>query len=127
MAESKARALAAMSPSVNFELLTATYEAENDEGNSGTAVTIDWTLGNKSKVTLTDNATLTFTAPPGPTNLVLRVVQDAFGLKTVIWPGTVLWPAGVDPTLSTGAGDIDVFTFYFDGTNYYGGYAYNYG
>jgi hypothetical protein len=102
------------------------YGDENDEGNSGAAVTVDWGLNNKSKVTLTGAATLTFTAPAGPTNLVLKLVQDVTGSRTVAWPAAVLWPAGVTPTLSTGANDIDIFTFYYDGTNYYGGYAYDY-
>jgi len=126
MAESRARALAKLSLNDNFELATASYAVENDEGNSSTALTIDWTISNKAKCTLTGNCTFTFTPPPGPTNLVFKVTQDGTGLRTVIWPATVKWPAGVDPTLSTTAGDIDMFTFYYDGTSYYGGYAYDY-
>ncbi len=126
MAESKARGLAALSPNSNWELATASYASENDEGNSGAALTIDWTLSNKSKATLTGNCTLTFTAPAGPTNLVLKLTQDATGGRTVVWPATVKWPAGTAPTLSTGASKVDCFTFYYDGTNYYGGYAYDF-
>jgi hypothetical protein len=126
MAESRARALAKLSLNDNFELATASYAVENDEGNSSTAVTIDWTISNKAKVTLTGDATLTFTAAPGPTNLVLKVVQDATGTRLVTWPGTVQWPGGVAPTLSTGVNDVDIFTFYYDGTNYFGGHGPDY-
>ena len=104
---------------------TSTFD-ENDEGNSSTAVTIDWTLGNKAKVTMTGNATLTFTAPAGETNLLLRIVQDATGSRTITWPAAVLWPAGAAPTLTTTANAIDIVTLYYDGTSYYGGYATDY-
>ena len=104
---------------------TSTFN-ENDEGNSSTAVTIDWTLGNKSLVTMTGNATLTFTAPAGETNLLLRIVQDATGSRTITWPAAVLWPAGAAPVLSTAANSIDIVTLYYDGTSYYGGYATDY-
>lgn len=94
-------------------------DGEVDNGNSGTADTIDWTAGNFQLSTLTGNCTYTFTAPTGPTTLILRVVQSA-GSNTVVWPGTVVWASGTAPTLSTGAGDIDLISFYWNGTNYYG-------
>jgi len=100
---------------------TVTFIAEVDDGNSGAADTIDWTTGQKHKSTLTANCTYTFTAPQGPCNLLLKVVQDGTGSRTVTWPATVKWPTnGTAPTLSTGASDVDIITFYYDGTNYYG-------
>ena len=41
----------------------AYFDAEFDNGNSSTADTIDWGVGNKQKSTLTGNCTYTFTAP----------------------------------------------------------------
>lgn len=111
--------------SVNFGAKTA-YFTETDNGNSGTADTIDWTLSNKQKSTLTGNVTFTFTAPPGPCNLVLKLVQDATGSRTVTWPATVKWSGGSAPTLTTTASRIDIITFYYDGTNYYGTSSLNY-
>jgi len=100
---------------------TVTFIAEVDDGNSGAADTIDWTTGQKHKSTLTANCTYTFTAPQGPCNLLLKVVQDGTGSRTVTWPATVKWPTnGTAPTLSTGVNDVDIITFYYDGTNYYG-------
>lgn len=99
----------------------AYFDGEVDNGDSGAADTIDWTAGNKQKSTITAApATLTFTAPGGPASLILRVVQGTGGNKTITWPATVKWPGGVSPTLSVTAADIDVCTFYYDGTNYYG-------
>lgn len=95
-------------------------DGEVDDGNSSTADTIDWTTGNFHKSTLTDNCTYTFTAPTGPTTLVLKVVQDGTGSRTVTWPAAVKWPSGTAPTLTTTAAAVDIISFYFDGTNYYG-------
>ena len=105
---------------------TIFFETEIDNGDSGTADTIDWTLGNKQKTLLTGNATLTFTDPGGPTSLMYRVVQDTTGNRTITWPATVKWAGGVIPTLSGGANAIDIVAFYFDGTNYYGTFSANF-
>lgn len=98
----------------------AYFDAEVDNGNSGTADTIDWTAGNKQKSTLTGNCTFTFTAPSGPANLIFKLIQDGSGSRTVVWPATVKWPNGTAPTLSTAAASIDIIAFYWDGSNYFG-------
>ncbi|MGE5438058.1 MAG: hypothetical protein ACM3O3_12665 [Syntrophothermus sp.] len=54
---------------------------EYDNGNSGTADTINWTLSNKQKSTLTGNVTYTFTAPSKPCSLTLKCVQDGTGSR----------------------------------------------
>lgn len=99
---------------------TIVFTSEFDNGNSGTADTIDWGAGNKQKSTLTGNVTYTFTAPGGVGNFLLKIVQDATGSRTVTWPASVKWPGGTAPTLSTAANAIDIVTFYYDGTSYYG-------
>lgn len=96
------------------------YFTENNEGDSSTAITIDWGLGNKSKCVMTDNATFTFTAPTGPCSLTLRAVQDGSGGHTHTWPASVKWNGGAEPTWSTVAGETNIMSFYYDGTNYYG-------
>lgn len=115
----------AMQSSVNFGAFTA-YFTETNNGNSGSADTIDWTLSNKQRSTLTDNCTFTFTAPPGPCNLVLKLIQDGTGSRTVTWPAAVHWPSGNAPTLTTTANRVDVITFYWDGTTYFGSSSLNY-
>jgi len=83
--------------------------------------TIDWTLGNKFKFTFgAQIETFTFTAPNKPCNLILVIVQDGTGSRTVTWPGTVKWSGGTAPTLTTTGGGIDIASFYYDGTNYFG-------
>jgi hypothetical protein len=95
-------------------------DGEVDNGNSGTADTIDWGAGNFQKSTLTGNVTYTFTAPDGPGRFQLLLEQDATGSRTATWPASVQWPGGTAPTLTTAANAIDIITFYYDGTDYYG-------
>ena len=100
---------------------TATFNAEHDFGNSGSTPALDWNDGQKQKITLNAaTPTFTFTDPPGPCNLILKMVQDATGGRDPVWPSTVKWPTnGTEPTWSAGAADIDIIAFYFDGTDYY--------
>nr|AKH46386.1 hypothetical protein [uncultured marine virus] len=97
----------------------AGFPAQSSTGDGTT--TIDWGLGNKYNFTFgAQNDTFTFTAPTSPGNFILKMVQDGTGSRTATWPATVKWPAGTAPTLTTAGGGIDIISFYYDGTNYYG-------
>lgn len=85
-----------------------------DAGNSSTAKTLDWTLTNKYKLTLTGNCTLTFTAPDDGANLYLKLIQDGTGTRLVTWPSAVKWPASTAPTLSTAIAAYDIVTLVYD-------------
>jgi hypothetical protein len=83
--------------------------------------TIDWKLGNNFYFTFANsNETFTFTAPSKSCHLTLVLKQYSTGGQTVTWPGTIMWPASTAPTLSTGNNNIDIVSFYYDGTNYFG-------
>jgi hypothetical protein len=104
--------------SIGFTQQTATGDG---------TTTIDWKLGNKFYFTFGNaNETFTFTAPSKPCNLVLVLKQYSTGGKTATWPNTVMWPAGTAPTLSTGNNAIDIVSFYFNGTNYFGNSSLNF-
>lgn len=78
----------------------------------GATVTIDWSDKTKGKirtVTLGGNRTLAFSNPTQWQTIILRIVQDGTGSRTVTWPATSKFPYAVTPTLSTGAADIDAF------------------
>ena len=86
------------------------------------AFTIDWTAKQVHQVTITGaNLDITFTNPSAPCRLWLVVIQGD-GDDTIDWTheADILWPGAVDPVLSTGAGDIDVISFIWDGTRYLG-------
>jgi len=85
------------------------------------SASLDWTKGNHQYLLVKGTTTLTFTDPSGPTTLILRTKVDPAG-GTISFPASVKWSGGTAPTYSTGSGDIDVYSFYFDGTDYYGGF-----
>ncbi len=101
-------------------LKTAVFDAEVARGTFSTTTTIDWTAGNKQTVTLGANVNFNFTAPPGPANLILRLVQDGVGSRNPGWPATVKWAGGTEPIWSTAASSVDIASFYYNGTSYYG-------
>jgi hypothetical protein len=99
------------------------FTSEYDNGNSGTSKTIDWNNGNKQKVTITGSCTFTFTAPGGPSNLVLRAIhENSATAYTETWPsgspGKVKWPSGSAPSLSDTANAVDIVSCYYDGTDF---------
>jgi len=100
---------------------TLTFASEYDNGTvTGTTKTIDWGNGQKQKVTLDYAAiTLSFTAPPGVGNFLLKVVQGGGG-DTITWPSSVDWPSQSEAPQSTPINSVDIYTFYYDGTTYYG-------
>lgn len=100
------------------------FNSEIDNGNSGTADTIDWTAGNKQKTTATGNCTYTFTAPSGPASLVLKFVNDGTA-RTITWPATVLWSGGTKPTHTGTNGKVDLIALYWDGTSYFATFSLN--
>jgi hypothetical protein len=99
--------------------------SEHDSGNSSTAQTIDWSTGSAQLSTLTGNVTYTFTNPVAGGAYVLRIATGA-GSFAATWPGNVLWPSGTAPTITVTASKVDIITFYYDGTNFYGTFAQNY-
>ena len=82
---------------------------------SAGTLTLDLELGNVFEVTLTENVTsLTLANPPaagraGSSTLILR--QDTTGGRTIVWPSSVRWPNGVQPTISSVEDGVDIFAF----------------
>jgi len=97
--------------SIGFTLQT--FTAVDD------TTTIDWTLGNKFEFTFDDeNQTFTFTPPTNPCNLMLWLIQDGVGSRTITWPNTCRWPNGTEATLSTAANAVDIVGLAWNGTYY---------
>lgn len=121
----KATATATLNDSSQLAgLVTGTFSSEYSNGSLGATPTINWNNGQKQTGTLSANITgITFTAPPGPGNFILRIVQDSTPRTVTGWPGSVEWVGGTAPTISTGSGAVDIITFYYNGTTYYGAYA----
>jgi hypothetical protein len=101
------------------------YAPRVDDGNSGTAITIDLSLANDHTITLTGNVTITLTNPVDGGRYSFEIKTGAGGF-TVTWPGNVKWPAGTAPVISTGASKVDFVSMIYTGTNYYGAFAQNF-
>lgn len=99
------------------------YTEENLTANSGTAFTISLTNGTVQFITMTGNCTFTFPTATAGKSFSLFLKQDGTGSRLATWPGTVLWPYGIIPTLTTTINKTDRFVFTADGTNWFGSVA----
>lgn len=98
------------------------FTQELDNGSKTTDFSVDFATDQKQKATLTANAiTLTLdTTFDRVGNYVLKLVNG--GLATPLtWAsesGSVYWPSGTAPTLTSSG--TDIVSFYYDGTNWHG-------
>ena len=102
---------------------------ENNSVSSSTnAITLDLTTGNSFETTLTENiTTVTLSNPPASGTygeLIWKIIQDSTA-RTVTFPGSVVWPGGTAPTISTASGAVDIVTLktWDGGTTWYGNFA----
>ena len=84
----------------------ATYQTFNTL-TDGATITIDWSLGNKHKVTLGGSRTLAFSNTTAGQAIRLQIKQDGTGSRTVTWPSGISWFGGSAPTLTTTANKTD--------------------
>jgi len=95
------------------------YQEQTFTANSSTAITLDIvTNGTDQVITLTGTATITMPTATAGKSFLLKLKTGAGGY-TVTWT-TVKWPSGTAPTLTSTASRMDIFSFFSDGTNWYG-------
>ena len=87
--------------------------------NSSTAITIALSNGTVQIITLTGNATITMPTAVSGKSFIMFLKQDGTGSRTVTW-STVKWPGGTAPTITSTASKQDIYSFFSDGTNWYG-------
>ena len=75
---------------------------------------------NIHSVTLGDNRTLAVSNVSTGQAFVIILQQDGSGSRTVTWWSNIKWVTATAPTLTTTASRWDIFSFIYDGTNYYG-------
>lgn len=92
----------------------------NVVGTSGN-ITLDLSLGNAFIFGPTGTTTFTFSTDGDVSSFTL--VMTTGGLYTITWPGSVVWPQGVEPTLSDEYTDVLIFTTFDGGTTWYGSMA----
>ena len=87
--------------------------------NSSTAITLALTNGTVQIITLTGNATITMPTATSGKSFIMYLKQDGTGSRTVTW-STVKWAGGTNPTITATASRQDIYSFFADGTNWYG-------
>jgi hypothetical protein len=87
--------------------------------STSTALTVSLANGTIQILTLTANATITMPTAGAGKSFIIILRQDATGSRTVTWT-TVNWPAGTAPTITSTASKQDIFSFFSDGTSWYG-------
>jgi hypothetical protein len=101
-----------------------------NDGNSGTAITIDWDhlAFGRHKLTLTGNVTVGFSNPADGGDYVVLVNSGAGGFTATFDTADVSWPNSTAPVITTTASRIDAIRFVFDAMTgkYYGTFAQNY-
>lgn len=87
--------------------------------NSSTAITLALTNGTVQIITLTGNATITMPSAVAGKSFIMYLKQDATGSRSVTW-STVKWAGNTAPTITGTASQMDIYSFFSDGTNWYG-------
>ena len=108
------------------KLVVVWFASEYNCGDSGTALTVDFSNGQKQRVRLTGNATLTISPAPGVGHYQLRIIQDATGGRTLAFSGlsSSRWlGAASQPGHNTAANGETILSLYYDGANWTQGMA----
>lgn len=83
------------------------------------SVYVDFSNGNKQRITLTRNVTL-FLSAPGVGTYQLIVYQDGTGNRTLSWNGITLYlGSATAPPVKTTANSRTFYTLYFNGSEFY--------
>jgi hypothetical protein len=75
---------------------------------------------NHTRITLGGNVTISFTGGVTGGVYTLEVLQDGAGGRSTAWGAGVVWSNGAAPTGTTTANRKDVYSFFYDGSNYIG-------
>ena len=112
------------SVSVEGSLLSPVVSVSPTYQPTGWVIVIDPTEGNFFEATVQQSAITTITitntnSSPGQT-INLKLTQNSTNPGTIAWSSNVKFADGADTTISTGAGDVDVWSLItWDGTDYY--------
>jgi hypothetical protein len=86
--------------------------------NTSTAITVDLANGTVQVLTLTGSPTITMPTAVAGKSFIIYLKTGAGGYS-VTWT-TVKWPSATAPTITATASKMDIYSFFSDGTNWYG-------
>lgn len=84
------------------------------------AVSVDVSAFNHTRLTLSGNVTISLTGGSTGGIYTIEVLQDGTGGRTTGWGAGVVWSNGSTPSYTTTAARKDIYTFFYDGSNYIG-------
>ena len=87
--------------------------------NTGTAITVSLTNGTVQKLTMNASPTITMPTAVAGKSFVIMLAQDGTGSYSPTW-STVSWPGGTTPTVTSTANKQDIYSFFSDGTSWFG-------
>ena len=88
-------------------------------GVTAAVFNVDWDNSNVQTVTLNGSGTVTMSNPIDGGVYTMQITQGTGGGHTLIWTN-VKWPGGTPPSLSITAGAVDILTFIYGPTAYFG-------
>ena len=88
----------------------------------GATITFDKNSGDFHRVVLGGNRTLALSNMAAGDKIVLDIIQDGTGTRTVTWFTTIKWTGWTVPTLTTTINKIDTFGFICTSAGNYQGY-----
>ncbi len=106
-------------PTVNAMSITGLKQVSGlfDNGNSGSAITINWANGDRQKLTISAACTISYSNAIAGQVLSLLIVENGTGNFSITLP-TSKWPNGVAGVFTTTANAINLLNVFYDGTNY---------
>ena len=113
------------SPTLTTPTISGYVESVAALGTVTGTATIVITAGTVVTATLTASTPCTFTMPTSPTagnSFILLLTQAATGMTTATFTG-VKWPGGTVPTITATASAVDILSFVYIGTSWYGNAA----
>lgn len=90
-----------------------------DKGSISGAQSLDLATAQVFTATITGATTFSFANVPTGTFVQMIVVKLTNAAALITWPGTVKWPGGTVPTLTTTGVDVIVLTSFDAGTTWY--------
>jgi len=98
------------------------YEYDLGTFSTSGTININFNSGVNQRVSINTTSALTFnfSNPINARVYLIKIIHSLAGTKSVTWPGSVKWQYEITPILSTTLNSVDLVSFYYDGTYYYG-------
>jgi hypothetical protein len=105
---------------------TAAHNFNATTLTSGNSIAWDLSANQVARLVLSTNGTMSDASNKVDGSVYILLVTQGTGSNTLAWNATYKWPGGTAPTLTTGVGKSDIFTFISNGTSLFGVASQNY-